>query len=399
MKRSGVWAVWAMVAAVGFSRPADAIDLWPFDGDDDRVLRQLQDARARGELDLASALLQELEALRSSADVDVGLETARLVAARGELEEAMRVYNAVAELEPHSPAREELAAIQTQLGRWPEAVVSLERAFEERSAELPAERVRADPRFAQLVGFEPFDQLVSRVREAQAGPMGRMLIRLERLETTARDTMTALERLSDILTLTARVATSFFLPLVAFVLLGLLGSAGAAQLGSIGRPWTLLTGFVIASAVWVSGARSLTGGSASGWETVLLGSAIVLGAWGLLALLAWGLRELRDRYRPDPWGAKARSETIASLKALLDAAEQERAAPDQLYALSENVRRRLAGQSNVAKPDDGESREGPPSRTPQSDTDPPGTHGAGQSDPSASAAEAGSDASQPTAAR
>ncbi|MEL6759671.1 MAG: hypothetical protein AAFP04_04640, partial [Myxococcota bacterium] len=109
MKRSGVWAVWAMVAAVGFSRPADAIDLWPFDGDDDRVLRQLQDARARGELDLASALLQELEALRSSADVDVGLETARLVAARGELEEAMRVYNAVAELEPHSPAREELA--------------------------------------------------------------------------------------------------------------------------------------------------------------------------------------------------------------------------------------------------------------------------------------------------
>lgn len=399
MRRFGVLAVWAMVTAVGFSRPAAAIDLWPFDGDDDRVLKQLQDARARGELDLASALLQELEALRSSTDVDVGLETARLATERGALEEAMRVYHAVADLEPHSPAREELAAVQAQLGRWPEAVVSLERAFEERSAELPAERVRADPRFAELVGFDPFDQLVDRVREAQAGPMGRMLIRLERLETTARETMTALERLSDILTLTARVATSFFLPLVAFVLLGLLGSAGASQLGSIGRPWTLLTGFAIASAVWISGARSLTGGSVSGWETVLLGSAIVLGAWCALALLAWGLRQLRDRYRPDPWSADGRAETVASLKALLEAAGTAHAAPDELHALSEKVRRRLAGQPDFATPDDSASNERRPDYTRRSETRAPGADGADHSDPSTNATEVGGDASQPTAAR
>ncbi|MEL6547356.1 MAG: hypothetical protein AAFQ82_22220, partial [Myxococcota bacterium] len=233
------WRALALCGALLAPKPAMAIDLWPFKSEDETVLQELRDARENGELGLATALLERLGELRSDSDPDLVLESARLALAKGELEDAAARFGAAANLRRDGPARSELAAVYVRLGRWPDAVNALRIAFEEQGSSLPADRVLADPAFAELVGFDPFDALIEKTREAQAGPMGRLMIRMERIERTATETVGALERITALITTLARIATSFFLPLMCFVLLGLLCTAGVSQLASVGRPWTL----------------------------------------------------------------------------------------------------------------------------------------------------------------
>ncbi|MEO1172006.1 MAG: hypothetical protein AAFX94_08130, partial [Myxococcota bacterium] len=207
--------------------------------------------------------------------------------------------------------------------------------------------LQGDPRFAELVGFEPFDALIDRAREIQAGPIGRLMIRLERLERSAQETVDALQNLAELLTLVARVATSFLFPLVSFVLLGLLSTAGAGQLSALGRPWTLLVGFGIASAVWISGTQRLTAGADSGLETVLLGCGVVLGAWLVLMLLMVLLNLVRRRYRVDPWAPSQRDLTLAMIgdvEHLADAFDRGDVEEGELRAATKRLKERLGGR-------------------------------------------------------
>ncbi|MEM6731690.1 MAG: hypothetical protein AAF658_09045, partial [Myxococcota bacterium] len=308
MTRGACFAFIGVLCAIPVD--AQAIDFWPFKSQDQQLLDEVRHARETGELKLAVALLEQLRELRPNLDPEVLLEDARLSVALGELEAGAAKLDAAAVADPMSSAREELAAVYVRIGRWPDAVKALRLAFDERGSSMPADALRADPRFAELVGFEPFDDLVDRVREAQAGPMGRMLIRLERLEETARDTMTAIEQLSELIALVARVATSFFLPLVCFVFFGLLCTFGVSQLSPLGRPWTLLTGFGAAGTVWSSGVRTFSAGGANGLETVLLGSGVVIGAWVILALLTLAIGGVRRYFRVDPWAPEQRDATL-----------------------------------------------------------------------------------------
>lgn len=346
------WRALALCGAMLVPDTALAIDLWPFQSEDETALAELREARASGELNLATALLERLEELRGENDPDLLLERGRLQVAKGELDEAAAILAEAANAAPQSPARGELAAVYVRLGRWPDAVNALRIAFDERGSSLPADRVASDPAFAELVGFAPFDDLLEKTREAQAGPMGRMMIRMERLENTARETMTALERITELITLVARVATSFFLPLTCFVLLGLLCTAGAAQLSPLGRPWTLFAGYGAAGAVWVSGTRSLTAGASNGLETVALGSGIVLGAWVVLALLTVVVGAGRRHFRPDPWAephAKATVALLAELEALGHAHLRGEVDEGELRAATERAVRRLRGRHRQSR--------------------------------------------------
>lgn len=333
--------------------PASAINLWPFPSKDEQLLEQLRSARSEGDLNLAQALVNELAELRPADDPELGLERGRLAVARGQLDIATAILERVANEAPHTEAREELAAVYVRLGRWPDAVSTLGQALEERGSTLPADALRADPRFAELVGFVPFDGLIERAREIQAGPLGRMMIRLERLEGSARETVDALEKFTELLTLVARIATSFLFPLVSFVLLGLLSTAGAAQLGPLGRPWTLLVGFGAASAIWVSGTQRLTAGASTGVETVVLGTGVVFGAWVALVLVAMALRALRRRFRVDPWDPAERDLTLALLEDvehLAEAVQRGDAEEQELRDVTERLRQRLEGRPREAAP-------------------------------------------------
>ncbi len=343
-----LWRALALCSALLAPNTAHAIDLWPFKSEDETLLEELREARENGELNLASALLDRLGELRSERDPELVLERARLLLAKGELDEAAALFLESANLSPRSSAREELAAVYVRLGRWPDAVNALRIAFDDRGSSLPADTVARDPAFAELVGFDPFDELLEKTREAQAGPMGRMMIRMERLESTARETMTALERITELITWIARVATSFFLPLTCFVLLGLLCTAGASQLSPLGRPWTLFAGYAAAGAIWVSGSRSLTAGASSGLETVALGSGVVLGAWAVLALVSLGVGAVRRRFRPDPWGeaqAVATVALLAELEALGRAHLRGEVDQEELRAVTRLTVRRLRGRA------------------------------------------------------
>lgn len=334
------------------STPAHALDLWPFQSEDEKLLEDVRAARIAGRLELADALLAKLAGLRPE-DPEVGLEQGRIAVARQDFDMAAAILEEVAQEAPLTTAREELAAVYVALGRWPDAVSALNLAFEERGTGLPVKAVLADPRFGDLVGFAPFDKLVAKVRENQAGPLGRMMLRLERLENTVQETVIALEQLGELLTLVARVFTSFLFPFISFVLLGLLSTAGVSQLSPLGRPWTLLTGFAAATAVWASGTHQLTGGSSWGFETIGLGTSVVLGAWGLLALLGIALREIRNRYRVDPWGDRQRDLTLALIEEvehLADAFERGEVLEADLRQSTRRLVTRLSGRARRLAP-------------------------------------------------
>ncbi|MEZ4269882.1 MAG: hypothetical protein R3C68_00100 [Myxococcota bacterium] len=64
---------------------------------------------------------------------------------------------------------------------------------------MDLEEVRADPIFARMIRFPPYDALIEAQRHARAGPIGKLWLRLEGIETRARIVQENLVRFNEIL--------------------------------------------------------------------------------------------------------------------------------------------------------------------------------------------------------
>ena len=163
----------------------------------ERVIEEAKAARLRAELDLADELLAQAAALAEEDDARILWEQGLVQRERGDVEAAAVALRRSAALDPSNGARLDLCALLVVSGRWPEAVVELDRVFVERGASLRADDVLTDLRFARLLDFEPYKELIRRVREEQQGPIGKLQSRLEGIEASARKLQRTIDRLSD----------------------------------------------------------------------------------------------------------------------------------------------------------------------------------------------------------
>ncbi|MBI3178214.1 MAG: tetratricopeptide repeat protein, partial [Deltaproteobacteria bacterium] len=222
-------------------------------------------------------------------------EKGLLARERGQAEDALNLLQQAADADPLSTARVDHAGVLVHLGRWPEAVAVLARALEERGAGLRIDELVVDARFVKLSEFPPFKRLVEDARAEQAGPFGKLMLKLERIDKSARVAMGILERISLVLNLVWRLASAVGAPVVALILLGLLVTFGVGQLGLLKPPWTLGVGMALASMLWHWGARVATADASGGRQTIGVALAIVFGPWALVMLVRQGLRSWKRR--------------------------------------------------------------------------------------------------------
>lgn len=307
-------AVWVLALQLGASPAMAAISLWPFKSAAERSLDQAQEARERQDYTLAAALLEEVGTMAGAPRARLLHERGLLVRDQGELEEASALLARAADTDPDSAARVDLAAVLADRGRWPEAVVVLRRAFEERSASLRVGTVTGDARFAKLTGFEPYDALLGEKREEQSGPLGKLLLRLEELEAAAREGRTMLERVTALTSIGARLMRAFAVNVLVFVLFGLLITFGVVQLGLMRPPWTVILGMLLAALVWHLGARIATAQLRTGLATIVPGLLVVAVPYLTLTGIKWLWRR-RWRVvapaRPDPFGDEQLGRTLS----------------------------------------------------------------------------------------
>lgn len=322
--------VGCMLLAV--AAPAYAFDfaalINPFRTPVDVWVEQIEDARARSELDLAQTLLSEAQKSFARQPAALILQHGLLLRDRGRLEGALPLLSQAASMEPTSVARVEQATVLVTLGRWPEAIEVLSHAFAERGSNLSADSVVADARFAPLVDFAPYKELIHRVRAEQSGPFGRLLLKFEQIEGAARNAEAVMNRLSSWMSMAGRVATYGGSTMVALLAMGIFFAFGVSQLGLLRPPWPLALGMTISASLWHLGARIATLDKSWGLSTIVPALGMVLGfylavAW---AKVLWRRRQLR-RMAPESIEALVQnSEEIVMLgKAVLAAPESERA--------------------------------------------------------------------------
>ena len=297
--RRPVLRLLAMLLLCMATQPARAaMRFWPFASDGDRLLEEAQLARQR--LDFAQAITLLDEALAKDAHLEPAVlhERGLVARERGELEQALSLFKHAADLDRASPSRVDQAGVLVQLGRWPEAIVLLRQAFEERGTSLPAEAVSNDKRFVKLGLLKPYQELIETTRAEQAGPFGRVLLRLERLQSSVTAAETGLQRLVEWLALIRELATQEATAVVLLIFIGLFITFGVSQLGLFIPPWNLLVGMLSASLFWSWAARSVSEGSNYGMLTIGIGVGSVLGLWFIGHLVRWGWRRYIRR-RPD----------------------------------------------------------------------------------------------------
>jgi len=294
-----------LVAAVlsALPLPASAFELgglWnPFKTPVEVLAQQADEARQRGELDLAQGLLARAE--RAAGPDHAGLWRVRGLIARdrGRLGDAAELLGRAADLDPSTDARVEQAAVLVPLGRWPESVEVLGRAFDERGAALRADDVLVDPRFAPLVGFAPFQELIKRVRADQAGPLGRILLKFERIDDAVRGNREVLDVLGRWMQALGRLGAFGGTAVVVLLGLGLLVTFGVAQTGLAQPPATLVIGMGTASVLWYLGARIATGAVDAGFVTIVPAMGLVFVPWAVAAAGRWLWRRRARRRRVD----------------------------------------------------------------------------------------------------
>ncbi|MBI5508554.1 MAG: hypothetical protein HY903_07360 [Deltaproteobacteria bacterium] len=304
MRRGRALGALVAVAVVGHAGTAHAgLDFWTTRGRVDVLIDQAAAARERSELSLAAALLDEAERASEVPRARVQRERAFLELARGRLEDAARLFGAAADLQPELGVRRDQAAVLVQLGRWPDAIAALRRAFAEQGSALRVEEIRADPRFAGLAGFEPFEKLVDEISAEQAGPLGRFLLRLERIEAAAEATADVAKRLAAVMVVVWRLVGASGAAVLALVLMGLVLAGGFNQLGILAPPGPLFLGMSAASVLWHLGVRIGSGGVATGLSTITWALAVVFGPYLLLYLAAtlWRFVRQRRRVAGDPF--------------------------------------------------------------------------------------------------
>ncbi|MEK7705309.1 MAG: hypothetical protein AAB426_10145 [Myxococcota bacterium] len=277
---------------------AGSLSLWPFRSAAEERLEQARDARERGQWALAAALLDETAAMAGAPRAPLLRERGLLLRDEGQLDQALEPLRLAADLDADSDSRLDLAAVLVTLGRWPEAVVVLRRAFDERTTSLPIARVTSDSRFAPLGGFGPYDDLVGAMREEQAGPWGKLMLKLDALEASAREARIVVRQLMDVVGIVMRLASTFGANVLLFVLFGLIITFGVNQLGLTQPPWTVLIGMGVGAGAWHLGARVATGGARTGLATILPGLLVVATPYVVMALVRWLWRRRRRLLAP-----------------------------------------------------------------------------------------------------
>ncbi len=287
--RNGITAV-AVTLLYCHIAPAQ-VPIWPLRSPAEELVEQARAARERGEFRLAASLLDEADGEVEPPAGRILHERGLLARDRGQLDAAVELLHQSAEADPESIARLDHAGTLVQLGRWPEAVVVLRRAFDERGYRLRVDDVVVDPRFVKLSGFEPYKALIARERVEQSGPLAKLSVTLERIDTTSQTSADVLERLAAVVSALWRLALSVGAPIVLLLLLGLLLSSGVRQLGLVEPPWTLVIGMTAAAALWHLGARIATKGATGGWLTIAVALGVVFLPWllvlGARALVRW----------------------------------------------------------------------------------------------------------------
>jgi tetratricopeptide (TPR) repeat protein len=342
----------SLLAAAPDAHAAGFSGLWnPFRTPVERWAQQASEARQRGELDLAQSILDEAERGEGVGHAPLVHERGLLARDRGRLADAAELLGRAADLDPTSEARVEQAAVLVPLGRWPEAVERLQRAFDERGASLRADDVLVDPRFAPLVGFAPFQDLIRRVRADQSGPLGRLLLKFQHIDDRVRANHSVLEVLGRWLEALGRLGAYAGTAVVALLALGLLLSFGVWQTGLVQPPWTLVTGMSIAALLWYLGARIMLGTGEGAGVTVITALLVIFVPWGL-AIAGRSLWRRRERERSlDPLDSVHLPQTlvlVAQVQRLATAAlggsvVSHRKVVRELRQTAETLRDRLAG--------------------------------------------------------
>jgi hypothetical protein len=230
---------------------------------------------------------------------------------RGALEEAAGFFARAADLDPSSTARVDQAGVLVQLGRWPEAVGVLRRAFEERGVLLRVATVMGDTRFARLAAFEPYRLLVEHERLVQASALAGVMVTLNRIDDTSRRTQEVAGRIAAMLTFIWRISAAAAAPVVLLVLLGLLLSFGVRELHVFGPPWTLVVGMGAAAVLWYLGARVVTTDARGDLGTIGLALTAVGLPWAALSGVRWLVGRRRLVAGADPLGREQVSHTLA----------------------------------------------------------------------------------------
>jgi tetratricopeptide (TPR) repeat protein len=349
-RRCVSWAV--LLAAVTLPLDASAVSIWPFKPRSEVLLEQARGARERSEFRLADSLLEEAEGQLGSPRALILHERGLLARDRGQLDEAATLLGRAADRAPSSSARVDRAGVLVQLGRWPEAVTVLRAAFDERGTALRVDDVIADRRFVKLADFAPYKDLIEKVREEQSGPIGKLLLRLQRIEASARVAADILERVAAVMAFLYRLASALGAAIVALIFLGLLVTFGVHQLGLLKPPWTLFAGMTVASVLWHLGSRVATADASGGWPTIGIAMAIVCAPWimYIIGRGLWRWRRARVEEATDPFSREHLAHTLAVIDEvsrvghkMLEAGDMEAEAIDEdLRSAERALRRRLS---------------------------------------------------------
>ncbi len=292
--------------------PAAAADWWFFKSHAQRLLEDAQEARREGHYERAEELLSAAERELDRPLPAIVYERGLIAREHGKQDVALELLTRAAEADPESDARIDAASVLVELGRWPDAVATLRQAADERGSSFPVDALNNDPRFAKLRGFQPYQELIDQARIEQAGPIGRMLLRLERLEESARSIRETFDELALIIRFVSRIFDAVSASLVAFVLLGLLITFGVRQLGLLGAPWTLVLGMLVTSLLWSWGARIATVGESRGGATIMAGLGVVFVPWVVVAAGRFAVRRFIER-RTGPFSERQLPTTLALL--------------------------------------------------------------------------------------
>jgi len=275
-------AVAALLATLSWPSVATAGHLHPFQTPAERLLEQAREARMAGRVDEAEALLDHAEARLGGVNGPLLLERGLLAKERGLPEVAVSLLERAADLDPSSVARLERARILVGLGRWPEAVVTLRKAFDERGSALEVEDVVGDVAFGPLGEFEPYRELIDDMREEQAGIVGKLKMRLEKIEQAAAELQRTMERITAAADAILALLTARWFAVAVLMMMTFVVAAGLGQMRILRPPWTVVGGWLASAGLWHAATRVVTGGDQTGfdiigWSAVALGVPVSLG--------------------------------------------------------------------------------------------------------------------------
>ena len=302
-----------VIALCAWATHASAVpDPWFFESGGDRLLHDARLARTRLDFSAASGMLDAASAQDPGLVPAVTHERGLLARDRGDLDHALALLGHAADLDFALPARLDAAGVLVQLGRWPEAISVLREAFDERGPSLAADSVAGDPRFVKLAALKPYQELIQTVRQEQAGPVGRVVMRLERLQASVANIERGLARLGTRLGLVHEIVQLPWLGVLVLLTLGMVVTFGLHQLGPFAPPWSVGCGMGLACGLWLWLARVLELGIATARQTIFTAVMLMLAAWTLGFLTRWGWRRLMAARRGshDPFVLENLADTL-----------------------------------------------------------------------------------------